>query len=148
MDLRLSRLRAGELIAGASSLALLVVMLVLHWYGSRTGWQSLAHLRYLAAVTIACGFALTWFQATRRAPAIPVTLSVIVTVLGLATAVWLAYRVLVNPLAQQHVGAVIGLICACALVAGAFLSMRQEGIAPADEQMDVPTVRPGTGVPS
>jgi hypothetical protein len=77
-----------------------------------------------------------------------VTLSVIVTVLGLATAVWLAYRVLVNPLAQQHVGAVIGLICACALVAGAFLSMRQEGIAPADEQMDVPTVRPGTGVPS
>ena len=47
MDFQVARLRAGELIAGLSALALLVLLLVVHWYGARTGWQSLAHLRRL-----------------------------------------------------------------------------------------------------
>jgi uncharacterized membrane protein YbhN (UPF0104 family) len=60
------------MIAGLRALALLVLMLVVDWYGSHTGWQSLAHLRWLALVTS--------------------TLSVIVTVIGLATVIWLACR--------------------------------------------------------
>ena len=90
MDFRVARLREGEGIAGLCAAALLVLMLVVHWYGARTGWRSLAHLRWLAVVTIACAVALVWFQATRPAPAIPATFSMIVTVLGLATVVWLA----------------------------------------------------------
>jgi hypothetical protein len=148
MDFRVSRLRAGEVVAGLSAIALLVLLLVLHWYGSRTGWQSLAHLRWLILVTIACALALTWFQATRRAPAIPVTLSFIVTVLGLATVLWLAYRVIVSSPAHQHVGAVLGLICACGMLVGGFVSLRQEGIAPRDGPGEIPMVNPGTGVPS
>jgi hypothetical protein len=136
------------MIAGLSAHALLMLMLVVHWYGSRTGWKSLAHLRWLALATIVCALALTWFQATRPAPAIPSTLGVIVTLIGLATVVWLAYRVIVSSPRHQQVGAVLGLICACGIVVGGFASLRQEGIAPADEPADIPTVRPGAGVPS
>jgi hypothetical protein len=148
MDFRVARLRAGEMVAGLSALALLVLMLVVHWYGARTGWQSLAHLRWLALATIVGALALTWFQATRPAPAIPSTISILVIVIGLVTVVWLAYRVVVSSPAHQHVGTVLGLICACGIVAGAFVSLRQEGIAPMDEPADIPTVSPGAGVPS
>lgn len=148
MDFRAARLRAGEMIAGLSALALLILMLTVHWYGSRTGWQSLAHLRWLALLTIACALALTWFQATRPAPAIPSTISIFVIVIGLAAVIWLAYRVIVSPPAHQHVGAVLGLICAAGIVVGAFASLRQEGIDSADEPTNVPTVSPAAGVPS
>ena len=59
------------------------------WYRvkatSINGWDALTDLRWLLIVTIIAALALAYFQATRRAPAIPVSLSVIVTVLGLLT---------------------------------------------------------------
>ena len=99
-------------------------------------------------MTIACALALTWFQTTRATPAIPSTLSVIVTVVGLATVIWLADRVIVSSPPHQHVGAALGLICACGILVGGCVSLRQEGIAPFDEPADIPAVRPGAGVPS
>ena len=66
-----SRLRSGELLAGAAAVVLLVCLFALPWYGldssvatiaqrlgvstSRTGWESLTTLRWLMLVTIACG---------------------------------------------------------------------------------------------
>ena len=142
------RLRRGELIAGASALALLVFLFVPEWYalrstfaptavilGARTswnGWWGLAGARYLALVTIAAAFALVYYQAARRGPAIPVTLSVIVTVLAVATLIALIYRVLVGPpsagaLLDQQVGAWLGLLAGIGIAYGGFASMREEG---------------------
>jgi hypothetical protein len=147
MDFDPSRLRRGEVLAAAGAILLLVFMLAGDWYGhssqSRTGWEALTDLRWLVVVTIASAFLLAITQATRRAPAVPATLSVIVTVLGLITVLALIYRVLIDAPAHEQAGAFLALLSAIALAYGGYLSMRQEGIARRDAPPDIPVVRPG-----
>ncbi|MBV9466773.1 MAG: hypothetical protein JO206_09070 [Solirubrobacterales bacterium] len=145
MSFELSRLRGGEVIAGTGSVILLASLFVLPWYRvgaavSLDGWHGLTHLRWLSLVTVIAGAALVYLQAARRAPALPVTVSVFVTVLGALTALWLIYRVLIDPPSGQQVGAYVGLLGACAIAYGGYASMRQEGIATADEPQEIPTV--------
>jgi hypothetical protein len=159
-----SRLRRGEIIVGAGSVVLLASMFVLTWYGltpqirptaatlgsstSVTGWDALTNVRWLMLLTIACGLALVCFQAARRAPAIPVTLSVLVTVLGVLTVLALIYRVLINEpgsdaAIEQKAGAFVGLASAIAIVIGGYLSLRDEGIADKDAPADIEPVSLG-----
>lgn len=161
MGVTLTRLRRGEYIVGVSSLVLLASMFLLGWYGlnqrlaptaaqlglstSSDGWDGLSHVRWLLLVTIAAGFALVFFQATRRAPAIPVSLSVIVTVLALLSLLALVYRVLLSPPGQGvldvKIGAVVGLVSTFTLTCGGYLSMRNEGIAPDDAPAEIESVK-------
>ena len=147
MDLDPARLRRGELLAGTGAVLLLVFLLAGRWYGhgarARTGWEAVTTLRWLLVVTIAAAFALVATQALRRSPAIPVTLSLIVTVLGLISVLALIYRVLINPPAHEQAGAFLGLLSALGLAYGGFLSLREEGIARRDAPSDIPVVRPG-----
>src|SRR4051794_3735838 len=101
MDIELSRLRLGEVVAGLGGVVLLFSLFVTTWYGttgpisptaallgastSYNGWHALTDLRWLILITAAAAIALAYFQATRRAPAIPVSLSVVVSVLALLT---------------------------------------------------------------
>jgi uncharacterized membrane protein YedE/YeeE len=150
MSVDLSRLRRGEWSVAAGSVVLLVSMLVLPWYegpfGAQTvtGWQSLIHLRWFVVVTLVASAALLYFQATRRAPAIPVTLSLIVSVLGSVCAAWLLYRVAIDPVAGRKVGAWVGLAGAIAIAYGGFSATRREGLAPHDEPV-VATIDPWAG---
>ena len=150
MRIDISRLRPGEIIAGAAAVLLLVLMFAVPWYRvkatSINGWDSLTDLRWLLIVTIIAALALAYFQATRRAPAIPVNLSVIVTVLGLLSSLALIYRVLINvpgsdSVVDARVGAYLGLVSALAILYGGFASMRQEGIAPQDAPAEIETIR-------
>lgn len=161
MDFVPSRLRKGELIVGAGSIVLLASMFLLKWFGligaaaseakrlghptSVNGWHGLTTLRWFMLATVALGFALVYFQATRRAPAVPVTLSVLVFVVALITLIALIYRVLINEpgpdsLVEPKLGAFIGLLATLAITAGAFLSMREEGVAAADAPAEIPTI--------
>jgi hypothetical protein len=159
MEFEFSRLRRGELIAGVSGIVLLASLLLASWYGSSaaasvlggsssaSGWSTLSVLRWLILIDALTAVALALSQAARRAPAIPVSLSVISTVIGALTVLALIYRVLINPpgpdnLIDQRFGAVVGLLAAIALVYGAFTSLRKEGIAPGDAAAVV-TVRAG-----
>ena len=63
-------------------------LFALPWYGavqaagasaSVNGWHGLTHLRWLLLLTPSSRLALAGLQATRRAPAVPVTMSVIVS---------------------------------------------------------------------
>jgi hypothetical protein len=159
-----NRLRSGELIAGGSGALLLVSMFALKWYAlsgtlsqtaadlgvrtSYTGWAGLSHLRYLLLLTIVAALTLTYFQAAQRAPAIPVTIAVIVTVLGGLTALALIYRVLINPhgsasgLGQQF-GAYLGLLAAIGITFGGYASMRQESGSETIAGEEIETVRIG-----
>lgn len=152
MDLKLSRLRSGEWIAGTGALVLLVTML-LPWYGYAgesgaaqiTGWDEFIHLRWLILVTIIAGLALAVLQAACRAPAIPVSLSVIVTVLGALTSLWLIYRVLISVpgsdgLLVQKPAAYVGLASAFALTIGAFRSLRAEDRRDPARNAEIPVV--------
>jgi hypothetical protein len=142
-----ARLRRGELLAGAGGVLLLVFLLAGTWYGqgahARTGWEALPVLRWLLVLTIAAAFALVFAQITRRAPAVPVTLSLIVAVLGVISVLALIYRVLISPPAHQQAAAYLGLISALVLAYGGYRSLRQEGIGSRDAPSDIPVVRPG-----
>ena len=147
MEFDPSRLRRGEVIAGASAVLLLVLMLLVKWYGSgggsRSGWESLVGLRWLLVATIAAAFGLVITQATRRAPAVPVTISLLVLVLGVISVLALIYRVLINPPAHEQAGAFLGLISAIGIAYGGYLSLRQEGISRRDAPREIPVVRAG-----
>jgi len=154
------RLRRGELIAGASGLALILFMFALTWYAvngtlaptlslglhqrtSFTGWQGLTHLRWLLLVTALLALALAYFQATLRAPAVPVTLAAIVLVLGGLSALTLIYRVLINPPSgglDQRAGAYLGLVAAIGIAYGGFASLREED-GPNPDVLEIETVR-------
>jgi hypothetical protein len=131
MELSLARLRRGEAVAGLSGGALLVILFALSWFqdGSSgtpsTGWAGLPVLRWLILVTSAAALALAVTQATRRAPAIPVMLSVFVTVLGAVTTVALILRLATTGSSLQ-VGAWLGLLASIGVTVGGFSSLRQE----------------------
>jgi hypothetical protein len=149
MDFDPSRLRSGELIVGASAILLLASMLALKWYGgagrapSVNGWHALTHLRWLILLTALIAVALILVQARNRAPAIPVSLSVIVTALGLLMVPWLAYRVLISSPAHQKAAAFLGLACSIGVALGGYLSLRREGLPPKDAPSEIETVRLG-----
>jgi hypothetical protein len=155
MEFDPSRLRRGEMLAGASAVLLAVFMVGGKWYGAGsgkggalTGWQALTDLRWLMLVTIIAAVGLVFAQAARRAPAIPVTMSLVVMLLGIVTVLALIYRVLINPPPRQETGAYLGLLWALGVAVGGYFSLRQEGIARRDERRDIPIVRPGTSIES
>ena|SRR5436305_472344 len=144
MSFDLSRLRRGEWTVGAGAVVLLASMLLLPWYGdSRTidGWNALTHFRWLLVLTLLFAGALLFFSATRRAPAIPVTLSLFVAVLGAVCAAWLLYRVAIDPVAGRKVGGWVGLAGAAAIGYGGWSATRRTGIAQSDAPV-VATVDP------
>lgn len=155
------RLRLGEILAGASAVLLLIFLFVPDWYavdgtlsqtasdlGTRTtwnGWWGLSDWRILVLVTIAGALALAYFQAAERSPAIPIALSVIVTVLGGLSVIAVIYRVIAGPpsygaVLHQRAGPWLGLLATLGIAYGAYRSMREEsGTDPA--ALDIETVR-------
>ena len=140
-----ARLRRGEVLAAAGAILLLVFLLAGKWAGSRTGWSAMPVVRWLLALTIAAAFGLLITQATRRSPAIPVTASLFVALLGLLSLLGLIYRVLISPPAHQHTAAYLGLLSALGLAYGGYLSLREEGISRRDAPPEIPVVAPGAG---
>ncbi|HEY5188213.1 MAG TPA: hypothetical protein VII87_04205 [Solirubrobacteraceae bacterium] len=164
MKVEFSRLRRGELIAGAAALVLILTLFGLPWYGltgaaqrsadalgistSVNGWHGLTDLRWLILLTALTGLALAVAQSACRAPALPVSLSTITTVLGVVTCLALIDRVLLNvpgpsELVGARVGAYAGLISGLALTAGAFVSLREEDPADPVRNAAIETVHLG-----
>ena len=151
------RVRQPEWIAGIGALVLLGAMLLFPWYTLTTGspppgpryfisysvdgWNGLTNAHWLLLVTIAIAFALVLFQARERAPAIPVTLSLFVGLLGGATSIWLLYRVLISPPGgSRQFGGILGLLAAFAITYGGWRSVRLEGIRRDDGPAEIPTI--------
>lgn len=145
--MRPARLRGGEWLVGICAVALLVLMFVACWYRARfaipaaTGWHGLIHVRWLVLVTAVLGLLLVGFQAGSRAPAVPVSLSVILTVVGLLDVLWLGYRVLISVPPGETAWAYVGFACAVGILVGAIVSLRTEGISTRDQPQQIPTVR-------
>jgi hypothetical protein len=157
----MARLRRGELIAGASGAALGVFLFAVHWYHVNgtfaptlarrlharttwTGWQALTYVRWLLLVTALVALALAYFQAAERAPAIPVTLAVISTVLGGLSALALIARVIDTPgnALDRSAGVYLALAAAIGIAYGGFRSLREEGGAdPAALEIETVSLR-------
>ncbi len=151
-----TRLRWPEWVVAAGALVLLLALFVMNWYtitlvsGGRgpkflvgqsiNGWDAVSHLRWLILVTIVAAFALFLLQAMRRPPALPVTFSLGVAVLGGVTAVWLLVRVAIDPPGGRGLGGWVALVADAVLTWGAFRSLRMEGILATDAPAHIPTI--------
>jgi hypothetical protein len=164
---RLDRLRAPEWVAGLASLALLVVLFALPWYGlagafvgaarqldvrpATDGFSALTVLGPFAVLVAVLGIGLWWLQATRAAPALPTCVAVLVALLSLALAVGLLVRALNPPtlgltglavgVINDRAGAWIGFGLALLLFAASYRSLRVDGIAEADAPRHIETLR-------
>ena len=154
-----ARLRRGEWIAGAGGLVLLASMLLIPWYGltrgssgrgpvffvayNVDGWNGLTHGHWVMVLTIIVAFALVYLQGTRKSPALPVTLSLFVTILGVISTLWLLYRDFISTAGSLKLGAIIGLLSALAVAVGGWASLHMDGIATRDAPAEIPTVSPG-----
>lgn len=150
MSFDLRRLHRGEWAVAAGAVMLLVSLLVLPWYANPrtvTGWNDLTHFRWLAVLTLGLAAGLLFFQATRRAPALGVTLAVFVAIFGALTVAWLIYRVGISPDGGRRVGGWIGLAGALAITYGGISSMRRQGIEDSDAAA-IRTVDPWSEAPT
>lgn len=115
MDVRIDRLRRGEIVAGACGGALLAFSFTLTRDGRR-----LTGVRLLVVMAAVAGLALAAVQAACRAPALPVSVGVIVMALGMLAVAALALRALRGRAAPGALAAAAG------LVLGGMWSLRQE----------------------
>ncbi len=158
MDVRLGRLRRGELIAAAGGLALLG-SLALAWYrlggpvgtAARTlgspvpswsGWQSLGAIRLVLALAAAMALLHALLALTQRSSALPVAASVLTTVLGFAATVLVLFRIIDHPTPYEtlRAGAYVGLAGALGVLVGGWEAMRDEHADPALGTVPVRTV--------
>ena len=159
MHLDFSRLRRPEWLIGIAGLLLLTSLVLMPWYSlvlvsgparlkyystsSVDGWHGLTHARWLVLVTALVAFAVVFFQARERAPALPVAMTVILGPLAALALVWLIVRVWISPPGGREIGGWIGLLSTAALAYGSYSSLRLEGIAEQDGPGEIPTVRVG-----
>jgi hypothetical protein len=135
-------------VAGAAGLLLLVDLFAAHWYvppagAGVSGWDALSVLRWLLLVTAVGGIGLAFAQARLRAPAVPVTLAVVLTILGLIATIALIIRVLLDQPGgslDTVAGGYVGLAAAAALLVAGLMSLRQEGILERDGPGEIPTL--------
>jgi hypothetical protein len=124
-------------IAAVASLTLLVLMFATAWFGvsgipgrsevvaTENAWHAMAILRWLMLLTIIVSVGSLFLHASQRTHGAESDTSLAVTVLGTATAVLLAYRVLIDlpspkSVVDQKLGAYLGLLSAIAIAIGGY----------------------------
>jgi len=147
MDLR--RLRAGEWVASAFGLALLVA-LFLPWYGTGdtgggtlSGWQSLGILDVLLAIVALSAFLIPVVTAFHRVPAVPLAHQSLTALAGVVALLLVLIRVLNMPdwAVEREWGLWIALAASFGVTAGGLLAMRDERLTRQGRHTDL------TGVP-
>lgn len=146
--------RSSGLVAAVAAIVLLVVMFALKWYGpgaitsserSRTsvdGWHGLLHLHWLMLAAIVVVLLAVALHAAagpaHRTPAADTAISLIC----LATVLWLAYRVLISVPVDEKWPAYLGLACAVVMFVGAALPLLEPLAAARRRPPSVSTGRP------
>ncbi|HXW59615.1 MAG TPA: hypothetical protein VEJ23_09095 [Solirubrobacteraceae bacterium] len=125
------RLRAGELIALAGAICV-IVALMLPWYESAAGklsaWDTFGPAVALLIAAAAAALALFISALTERGPALPVAVEVWSTLLAIAAVVAAVVRVLERPQGATRLcaGAWVALAGAVLMLVGSWQAMRDE----------------------
>jgi hypothetical protein len=140
LDLR--RLRAGEWLAGAGGIAL-IVALMLPWFDEESGYEALTVIDVLLALLALLAIALPVLQATRDSPALPIAAGVVTAALGIPGVLLVLFRVIDDPFAgaDRDVGIWVALAATVAIEAAGWMSIDNEyvkGLPPDPE----PELRP------
>jgi hypothetical protein len=107
---------------------------------SINGWRGLGGAHWLLLITALAGFALLVLQATRRGPAVPVTIGLLLMFLAAVCAIWVLVRVAIDPPGGRDAGGWVAFLFALLLTWSAYKSVRMEGIASEDEPTEIPTI--------
>jgi hypothetical protein len=142
----MGRLRGGDRIAAAGAVALLAA-LFLDWYSGVSAWQAFSVLDVVLALLALAPLALSFAQATRDSPSLPVAFSVLAFLTGALAALLIAYRMVNQPgpndVVDVQAGAWIGLAAAVVAAAGGWRSMHDEAMPgvprPPIEDLPAPT---------
>ncbi|MCW2994526.1 MAG: hypothetical protein JWQ18_2021 [Conexibacter sp.] len=131
----MNRLRAGEWVAAAGSVGLLVV-LFFQWFAvgafGRSGWSTLGWLMdLLLCLAIFGGLSLSYMTVKRTSPAWPVGAAVLTVGLGVLIFLVLVVRVTiaqpgVDALVSVQLPAYLGLLFAILIPVGGFVSLKDE----------------------
>lgn len=141
-----SRLRRGEQIAGASGIALLLIMFIFDWFtveaagglGPSFGgnaWDTMEIIRFILLLTALAAIALAVVSATQSKVDMPVALSAITAGLGILSVVLIIFRIISPPDGGvgdlidvgRAIGVFLGLIAAAGVAYGGYLAMQDEG---------------------
>jgi hypothetical protein len=127
MDLR--RLRSGELLAGASAVALLAVMFM-DWFNGANAWESLTFLRVPLVITALLALAIVVLTVSRTV-AMACSAAGITVGIGGLTLLLVLYRVGINEPGSNaavdiRTGAYLGVLCVFGAVAGAWRTLADE----------------------
>jgi hypothetical protein len=131
--LALRRLRAGEWLAAAGGVAM-IVALALPWYevGGETasGYQAFTIIDVLLTLIALLALSLPVLQATRDSPAMPVGAGVLTAAWGFVAIALVLFRLIDDPFtgSELRIGAWIGLAAAVAIEAAAWLSLDDEHV--------------------
>jgi hypothetical protein len=152
MAFDLGRLRRGEQIA-AGAAVLLFILMFFNWYSvsvnagplgqfsvGGSAWEAFDFIDIYLFVVILAAIGLAVVTATERSPALPVTVSVIVTALAALGTILVLYRLIDTPVGDvpdgvdvsRTIWAFLGLIAVGAITYGGYLSMREEGTSLTD----------------
>ncbi len=141
------RPRAGELLALAGAVAILVSLFVRAYQnasGDLTGLDTFGAAVALLLLAAAAALALTVATALERSSAIPIAAAVWTTLFGLTAVVAAIVRVLERPehATRVCIGSWLALAGAVAILAGAWLSLRDERVSSYDSTPPPPRPRP------
>jgi len=133
----MSRLRAGEWLAGVAGLGMLIA-LALPWYGDASGFESLSVIDILLVLVALLALSLPVLQATQGSPALPVAAAVLSVAFGFIGVLLVLFRLIDEPRDGYEVafGAWLGLVAALGITAGGWVSIANER---------APGVPPGPG---
>ncbi len=140
-------LTRGELVSAGCAVVLLVLMLVLAWYGvdgmpgrpgshghataTETGWQGLTGVRWLVLLTVLFALATLAVHAVGPARQTVAGLRLTLLALGSATALALITRVLLDlpssgRVVDQKLGALVGMLAGLGVAYGALDAVREQ----------------------
>ena len=143
---RLRRLRAGEWLAAAGGVAM-IVALALPWYDvgpeTATGFEAFTVIDVLLVLLALLALALPFLQATRDSPALPVGAAVLTAAFGIIGILLVLFRLIDDPFTGSSLalGAWIGLAAAVAIEAAGWLSLDNEYVTGLPPDIE-PELRP------
>jgi hypothetical protein len=170
-----TRLTVGEKIAGASGIALILIMFIFKWFGlefntdlgglglsaegSRNAWGSYGFIDIVLFITVVAAVSLALISASDSEVGLPVAASAIVAGLGTLSVVLVIISIISPPdfgldlsgTGVEHtrkIGVWLGLLAAIGVAYGGWRAMQEEGTSvggEADRLRGEPTERPGTG---
>lgn len=148
----MDNLRTGEKVAGASGVALILIMFIFDWFSVEAAggigpsfggnaWEVFGGIDIVLFLAALAGIGLAVMAASQSNVNMPVALSAITAGLGALATVLVIYRIISPPDGglgdlidvSRSIGVFLGLIAAAGITYGGWVAMQEEGTSFSDQ---------------